>query len=62
MAGCILSAPSEGKCLVVLNIFFGLLEPRLNHVVGEFHKVFLLCCICGASPAYRCFLRGTRYS
>lgn len=50
MAGCIFSAPSEGKGLVVVNIFFGLVEPRPNQVAGEFHKVSLLYCMCGAWP------------
>ncbi len=38
MAGCIFSSPSEGKGLVVANIFFGLLELRLNHVARVFRK------------------------
>lgn len=64
MAGYIFSAPSEGKGLVVVNIFFGLVELELNHVAREFHKVslLLLYCMCGAGLTYRCFLKGTCYS
>lgn len=32
MVGYIFSAPSVGKGLVVVNIFFGLMKVRLNHV------------------------------
>lgn len=62
MAGCIFSSPTEGKGLVVVNIFFGLVEPRLIHAAREFHEVSPLCCMCGAGLTYRCFLRGTCYS
>lgn len=62
MAGCVFIAPSDGKCLVVVNVFSGLVKLWLNHVAREFHKVFLLCCICGAGLACKCFLKGTCYS
>lgn len=47
MAGCIFIAPSDGKCLVVVNIFSGLVELWLDRVAREFHEAFRLCCICG---------------
>lgn len=55
MAGCIFSAPSEGKGLVVVNIFFGLVEPRLNHAASEFHQASLLYCKRGAGHALQVF-------
>lgn len=56
MASYILGAPSEGKALVVVNIFVGLVEHCLNHVARELHKVSaLLHCVCGVGLAYSCF-------
>lgn len=42
MAGYIFSAPSEGKGLVVVNIFFGLMELGLNRAARELHGVSVL--------------------
>lgn len=41
MAACISRTLSEGKCLVVVNIFLGFLG--VNHAALGFHEVLLLC-------------------